>query len=232
MPRITKEPAARRNDILDVAQRLVYSIGYEQMTIQDILDELKISKGAFYHYFDSKDALLEALIMRIADQVEQTVLLIVDDPSLPAIEKFQRYFDTAVQWKSARKPLLMALLRVWYIDGNAILRQKVMTEGFRRVMPLLTRIVHQGIQEGVFSNPYPDQTGDIIFTLMLGLSDTFSRQLLALTPEPDPFDMITNLLAAYTYALQRVLGTPPGSFTLMNSDMVREWLAFSEEPVS
>ena len=55
MSRIVKEEeyTLRRNDILDTARRLVYTKGYEQMTIQDILDALQISKGAFYHYFDS-----------------------------------------------------------------------------------------------------------------------------------------------------------------------------------
>ncbi|MBK9928235.1 MAG: TetR family transcriptional regulator [Anaerolineales bacterium] len=46
MPRIVKEEdyAARRKEILDVAQRLVYTKGYEKMSIQDILDALKISR--------------------------------------------------------------------------------------------------------------------------------------------------------------------------------------------
>jgi len=68
MARVVKDlkNAARRKDILDVAQRLVVETkGYEGMSIQDVLDELKISKGAFYHYFDSKGDLLEALIERM-----------------------------------------------------------------------------------------------------------------------------------------------------------------------
>ena len=52
----------KRNEILNSAQKLVYTIGYDQMTIQDILNETKMSKGAFYHYFSSKSDLLEALI--------------------------------------------------------------------------------------------------------------------------------------------------------------------------
>ena len=53
MARIVKEEvrAVKRNEILDAASRFIYTTGYEQMTIQDILDELQISKGAFYHYF-------------------------------------------------------------------------------------------------------------------------------------------------------------------------------------
>src|SRR5438309_977263 len=63
MARTVKEEeyAIRRNQILDVAQGLIYTKGYEQMTIQDVLDGVQMSKGAFYHYFDSKRALLSDL---------------------------------------------------------------------------------------------------------------------------------------------------------------------------
>ena len=54
MARTVKEQeyAEKRNDILDSALRLVYSKGYERMTIQDIQADLQISSGAFYHYFE------------------------------------------------------------------------------------------------------------------------------------------------------------------------------------
>jgi len=55
-----QEYAEKRNAILDVAQRYITTKGYEQMTTQDILEALQISRGAFYHYFESKQALLMA----------------------------------------------------------------------------------------------------------------------------------------------------------------------------
>src|ERR1700752_3903655 len=119
-----KEYALKRNQILDVTQRLIYTKGYEQMAIQDILDELLISKGAFYHYFDSKPALLEALIERMQQEALQLFTPIVQDQHLPALDKLQRYIDAGVRWKTARKTFLIELLRVWYTDHNAIVRQK------------------------------------------------------------------------------------------------------------
>lgn len=64
MARLVKEEEynAKRNAILDVMQQLVGTTGYEQMAIQDILDALQISRGTFYHYFDSKAAVLFALV--------------------------------------------------------------------------------------------------------------------------------------------------------------------------
>ena len=72
MARIVKKEAyaARRNEILDATRRLVYTKGYEQMSVQDILDALQISKGAFYHYFGSKGEALDSLIERIDQLVE------------------------------------------------------------------------------------------------------------------------------------------------------------------
>ena len=101
MARIVKEEAyaVKRNEILDAAQRLVYTKGYEQMTIQDMLDDLQISKGAFYHYFDSKQAVLEALVERMGEGAVQLLLPIVHDPLLPALDKFHCYLATLNRWK-------------------------------------------------------------------------------------------------------------------------------------
>jgi AcrR family transcriptional regulator len=54
----------RRDAFLDVAQRFIQTKGYEQMSIQDVLDELDASRGALYHYFDSKRALLDGVRLR------------------------------------------------------------------------------------------------------------------------------------------------------------------------
>src|ERR1700680_3026715 len=109
MARIVNEAAyaARRNAILDATQRAVETKGYEQMAIADLLSELQISSGAFYHYFDSKQALLLALVERIGDQMEQLVLPIVHDSRLSAIDKLQRFFVTLDHGKLARKRFIL-----------------------------------------------------------------------------------------------------------------------------
>ncbi len=218
-----KEYALRRSEILDVAQRLVYIKGYERMSIQDILDDLKISKGAFYHYFGSKQALLEALIERMLDEVEQILVPIVQDPHLPALEKLQRYFDTAAHWKTARKDFFLALLHGWYNDDNAIVRQKVYATGVKRVMPWLTMIIRQGIQEGVLTTPYSDQMGKVVFSLFQSLGDTLAELLLSAEPERDDVGRGESTVAAYTDALERVLGAPTGSLKLVDTETLKEW---------
>jgi AcrR family transcriptional regulator len=231
MARKVKEEdyASRRKEILDVARTLVYTKGYEQMSIQDILDELKISKGAFYHYFDSKPALLEALIDRFADEAESAVFPILQEPNLSALEKLQHYFSTAVRWKVAQKDYLLAIVRVWYSDDNAIIRQKVFSKMLKRFAPSFVPVIRQGIQEGSLATAFPDQAMEIVFYTIQGLSDKFGEAILAsetgssnASPEEQALAM-ENDVAAYTDTLERVLGAEKGSIQLMDTAATRMW---------
>ncbi|MGI5837409.1 MAG: TetR/AcrR family transcriptional regulator [Chloroflexota bacterium] len=218
-----KEYAAKRNEILDVAQRLVQIKGYEQMSIQDILDELHISKGAFYHYYSSKQAVLEALTNRMVEDVEQIIIPIVYDPQLTALEKLQLYFDVIVRWKTERKPFVLELARVWFADDNAIVRLKLHATGVKRIAPLLATIVRQGIQEGVFTTPYPDQAGVIAVSLLEDLNEVLVSMLLSLESKRDDPRCLEDTVAAFTDALERVLGAPSGSLQIVDATTLKEW---------
>src|SRR3984893_2586309 len=95
--------AAKRKEILDATQRLVMTKGYEQMSIQDVLDAVQISSGAFHHYFDSRGALLEAFVERVKHEAEKPLLPIIHDPNLSAIEKLQGFFDTLDRLRTVHK---------------------------------------------------------------------------------------------------------------------------------
>jgi AcrR family transcriptional regulator len=226
MARMVKEEeyAAKRKEILDVARQLVFTKGYEQMSIQDICDALEISKGAFYHYFDSKPALLDGLLDVLISEGEAWLTPIATDPKLGAIEKFRRYFAEAGRWKTTQKEFLLALLRVWYADDNAIVRQKQQTLAIDHVVPFLATIIRQGVEEGVFTVRHPEQTAQVILALVASVGDAWAVLLLAPEPAPDAEQRIMDSLAAYSEAVERALGAPPGSLPLMDDEILRQWL--------
>jgi AcrR family transcriptional regulator len=238
MARIVKEKAyaVKRNEILEAAQQLVYTKGYEQMTIQDILDGLQISKGAFYHYFDSKPALLFALVERIGDQVLQLVLPIVHDPALGALDKLHRFFATLDREKSAHKEVVLAYLRVWYADENAIFRHKLYNTRIKRLTPWLEEIIRQGVEEGVLTTPYPDQAARVVFSLQEDLGYATVELLLSMERERDDLPLFERIVEAHVDALERVLGAPAGCLQRPSREELSQWLALpsgqkEEQPV-
>ena len=224
-----EEFAAKRGAILDAAQRLVLTKGYEQMSLQDVLSELNISGGAFHHYFDSRAALLEALIERIRQESEKPLLPILHDPTLTAIQKLQGFFDTLDRMRIERKHAVIALGRVWYTDANAVVRQKVDEAVREQRAPLLTEIVRQGIREGVFTTALPDQSGDVLVSLLQGMGNAHARMLFAFVEQRSAEEIVATH-HAYMDAIERVLGAPANAFYRADAEAVKVWLnALKEE---
>ena len=102
------------------------------------------------------------------------------------------------------------------------------------VAPLIADIIRQGVQEGVFSTPYPEQIGHAIFYILQGLSDTLIDLLLASQADRPP-ERIESTIYAYTQALndavERVLGAPTGSLKLIDPQALEEWFEPSSQTV-
>ncbi len=192
------------------------------MSIQDVLDELEVSRGAFYHYFESKVALLEAVVGRIVVTAMAAVAPVVDDPNLPAPEKLMRLFSDIARWKTERKALMLALLRVWYSDDNALVRDKLRREMLTHLTPPLASIIAQGRAEGVFTVASPD-SARVIVTLLQGAQDLAGELFFARQAEQIGVDEVRSRLAAYTEAYERILGVAPGSLTIVDETTLHEW---------
>ncbi|HEX2987181.1 MAG TPA: TetR/AcrR family transcriptional regulator [Chloroflexota bacterium] len=229
-----REFTRKRNEILEAAMRLVLAKGYERMTIQDILTDLRISSGAFYHYFGSKPALLEAFIEQIGEVAEQPLLPIINDPHLSAIEKLRGFFGVLSRLVITHSADVAELGPVWFTDENAIVRQKVDEATARQRVPMLAAIVRQGIQEGVFTTPYPDLAGEVVHSLLQGMQNAHAGLLrLAEQDGSEAYpleDIVTShsahivtTCAAYMDAIERVLGAPPNSLHRVGAEEVAAW---------
>jgi len=215
--------AVRRDAFLDAAEHLIRTKGYEQTSVQDILDAAGASRGAFYHYFDSKEALLEGVVERMTDAAIAVIEPIVADPDLPAAGKLQAVFSTAGRWKTERSDLLLAFLRSWYSDENDLVRLRVARAGAARLTPLIAGIARQGAAEGAFSCTSPDDAATILLALLNGSSDAIGRLVLDRQAGRTTFDDVVRFMGAYEEAIERILGLAPGSFVLVDTPALHVW---------
>lgn len=215
--------AHRRDAFVDVAQRLIQTRGYERFSIQDVLDEMGASKGALYHYFGSKQDLLEAVVDRIAVSVDELFAPIAADPALSALDKLQRFFSMVLRWKTERKDLLVALLRVWRSDDNILVREKVVRGSAARLSPRLAEILKQGTNEGTFALECPEETAPVIVSLIFGLGETMADQFLGFQAGEVELAGVERTVVAHSRGLERILGAPPGSLTLVDEATLNAW---------
>jgi AcrR family transcriptional regulator len=227
MARVVKEYDERYAEFLDVAQRLFYQKGYDQTSIQDIIQEMKVAKGLFYHYFRSKADLLDALIERITDQAVASLRPWVDDPALDAQTKLRRFFDSTQNWKLANKTFMLELTRVLYRDENTLMRTKIARAGVERIAPLLADILRQGVAEGVYDVEHPDESAPILLELGQSLANTIVEPLLNPPADAGALEaclaMLERQVRAHERAMERILGAPPGSLVMMTTEQLRSW---------
>ena len=111
----------RRADILRAAEEMFYRKGYEKTTVNEIIEALSLSKGGFYHHFDSKEALLQAICDRKADESYEAALEAVRSCPGTWADRFNAMFDQYGMWKPGNADFMGLLIRVAYREDNLVM---------------------------------------------------------------------------------------------------------------
>ena len=224
MVRISKDYDVRKQEFLDAAQKLFYEQGYDQTSVNTIIDAVGVSKGTFYHYFKSKEDLLDALAERVAMQGLERLHSIVEDRHLGALEKINRYFAGSRDPKEKSEEIAKTVLRVMYEDENILLRHKARARSMELVVPELGKIIAQGVQEGVFDVPYPERTAEMILMLGGEMKDIYAKLFLELDENPENLTLAKQLIDQYEDAIARMLAAPEGSIRFQDRSNLKDFL--------
>ncbi len=218
MGRVVKAHGVRRDELLEAARHLVMTKGYAQMTVQDVLVHCGIAKGTFYHYFDTKQALLEAMLeQRLGEEMVLLAAPILTAPHEPALAKLGRFFLAVAYWKRAQQDFFISLVPILLSDDNVHVVHRARLVMHARLRPLLVRLLEQGRAEGLGLDFEPGDSADLLFSLF----ETPQRALAELLRhERDPALIeaaLVRTLAACSRAVERLLGAPPGSLPVAGS---------------
>ncbi len=198
--RIVKDYDERRNEIIDTAERLFAIKGYEQCSVNDILTEIGIAKGTFYHYFKSKEEVLDAVINKATDIIAERVSAVADNPDLSFDDKILQLFLAMKIENQMEEGLLEEMHKV----ENTLMHQKSLVSVIEMLTPILTCVVKKGNQSGAFHCEYPEQFMQIFLSSALTLLD---NGIFQVSPEKVP-----ELFIALIAALEKMLGVEEGRF--------------------
>jgi AcrR family transcriptional regulator len=211
MPRTKKNHDARKAEILEKAQKLFYTQGYDITTVEDILKAVKISKGAFYHYFASKEDLLDCLVSQVTAQIIENLKLVMDDPGISALEKLKRFSKTGLDIKTGNKEILKAYLNATFRSENLVMRNKMTKAAIDLSTPLYTSLIKQGISEGVFNTPSPEFAAMMLMWMGIGVQEFFWKLFVEIDEKPENVAKIESHISLYLDAMERILGASRGS---------------------
>ncbi|MGB1253425.1 MAG: TetR/AcrR family transcriptional regulator [Candidatus Promineifilaceae bacterium] len=223
MSRTVKDPDERRDEILTTSQRLFYMKGYTKTSIRDIIDSIGIAKGTFYHYFKSKDELLEEMVEKLLQESAQLMIAATSDPEMAAIPKLLQLYRVVGRWKTAERTQIMWIFNALYRDENILLMHKMRRRGVETANPIVSRIIEQGIEEGVFDVEMVEVSAEIFMQTSQAFSESFGYILRHTEQYANPAQAVKDKKAAYEHAMERILGAPKGSLPLFDSALINQW---------
>jgi AcrR family transcriptional regulator len=214
MTRIVKAPDERRSELIATAQRLFYTKGYERTSVSDIVKAVGVAQGTFYYYFDSKPAVLEAVVAELIAQEQALLQEIVADETLTAISKWKQAIRVVGDWKIERKEEMIETASLLMRDENVLLRHRLRPQAAQMVSREFAKIIAQGIEEGVFTTQFVQESAEIVFAIGKTLNETLVELLLNSDKYNNPTTLARRKIMATQTAIERVLGATPGSLPI------------------
>lgn len=226
VPRVIRHPDVRRAEFLDHAEALFLGKGYDSVSLNDVIAAARASKGAFYHWFPSKEALLEALVDRFAREIMAAAEGKDADREANALKRLNGFLARARRYKldiASRQSNVLGSLGALFCPGNLALAERVNAGVAKLFVPALIEIISDGVSKGEFQTSDPAGIAEMMLQL------TGSRHPLLAKAEPETgvegleaaVKALEKRFTLYGIAIDRLLGLADGSVLLLEPGYVR-----------
>lgn len=153
-----KYPEVTVEQILDVSQRLFLEKGYENTTIQDIVDELGgLTKGAVYHHFKSKEEIMDAVGDRMffSNNPFEAVRGRTD---LNGLQKLRE----AVRLNQSDEERVRLTAQSIPIAKSPRLLQEMIVSNRKVLTPYFLELIEEGNRDGSMHTDYPREIAELL----------------------------------------------------------------------
>ena len=212
-----KKGDLKKAELIRTAEQLFCRNGYEQTSVQDILDILNTSKGSFYHHFPSKEALLEAMCRQRAETIADELKDSLSASDINLLEKLNTCLSAMLPLKDEKVSFLLMILPVLDMpEGWSVKRayQESLAEAFSGI---LSSLLSEGNDCGILFCPHADVQAHLIGLLMNDLWEHICQVIIRAEKAREQVDTSEVLvtLDQYRSAVERIITAPYGSLNLI-----------------
>ncbi|WP_078786302.1 TetR/AcrR family transcriptional regulator [Eubacterium ruminantium] len=168
--RVVKSAEERKNEILDVAEQLFAEKGFDNASTNDIIKRIGIARGTLYHHFKSKEEILDAIVNRITNAGIARAKIIVSDKTIPLQDRLTGIILALNVSGDVQEEVFEQIHK----PQNALLHQKMQEQLLSGVVPIITTLIEEGNEIGLFDSKYPAEAAEMIMIYSSVAFDEFS----------------------------------------------------------
>lgn len=191
--RVVKEAEERKNEILDAAERLFGTKGFDGTSTGEILDAVGIARGTLYYHFKSKEEILDAMISRMTFRLVEKAEAVAAQQNVPVL---QRFVMMMLSLKVGGDSFGQELLKQMHKPQNALMHQKMEKSLLSGIVPVIAGLINEGIEQGICQTDYPEEVAEMTFLY----ANTVFDDLVELREEERQ-----RKIEAFIYNLERLL---------------------------
>jgi AcrR family transcriptional regulator len=159
MARVAKKPNVRRAELITAATRLFAKNGLTNTTVANIVKEAGVAQGTFYLYFKSKQEIGNAIVESISVKICERLSKVVSSKDLSALEKLLALIDEIFTDLISDSEVI----RYFHHEANRQSHNRLNEQLAANIVPLLTEIIQQGIEEKTFNTSEPEKIALFLF---------------------------------------------------------------------
>ena len=199
--RTVKPPEERRQEIIATATKLFLADGYDNTSMNDVMKALNIAKGTIYHYFASKDELLEAVVDKLATDYAESREELVKNTDGDAMEKIRVLFarDEGAHDEETNTHL--------HKPGNVKLHTWLLGALVEKLAPIFGSLIKEGSKQGLFETAHPHEVVELLLAGIQALTDEGFYNWEA--------DVIARREKAFPEIMEKMVSADPGSFDFL-----------------
>ncbi|MBB4826331.1 AcrR family transcriptional regulator [Sporosarcina luteola] len=194
-----KDAEERRNEIIDAADMLFAQKGFDGTSTNDILENVGIARGTLYHHFKSKEDIMDALIDRYSDRLLSGATEIAENKDIPVLDRILHVVRSMSLSGGSSEEIMDHIHR----PQNALMHQKIQRVIIQGLTPILTGMIREGIELGMFNTPFPYECMEMVVTYA---NTVFDDDLIQMTNEERGLR-----IQAFVFNVERLLGAESGS---------------------
>lgn len=198
------------NQILDALQTLLENKNMQSISVSEIAQTAGIGKGSIYYYFPSKEAILEALIMRNYEKPLETAKNLAKQTNISPFTRMAMIFQAC---RTSSSEFLRhgqdASVSAISTQEKSYLHQKYLSHLISELKPTLTVIITQGIETGEIHFDYPSALAEIVLII---LSIKLDNTLI-----PSSTEEIEETILGLISLLEKGTENPPGSLNFLTT---------------
>ncbi|MBT3319994.1 MAG: TetR/AcrR family transcriptional regulator [Clostridia bacterium] len=196
----------KRNQIISHAVALLDEVGFEKFSINKVIQNAGMTKGAFFHYFSTKKELLASIMELIYVPMMEAIKEVASDASLTPTQKIIALFSAAAQQKNTGDHVFQQTVLLLQKDENLAMRNEMQTFYLKECLPIYEKVMVQGNTTGEFDIVNPKGSVFIYLNTIVAINNEMGIVLYKKKVDPVGYEVLKSRIMAFELYSKELFG--------------------------